>query len=102
MKKPKNVKRYCKFCKKQTAQKLATVKAGSASSLKRGSKYRMRKRGLNRGFGNMGKTSRGALGSWKRYGAKSSKKTNLKFECADCKKISIQKSGIRAKKVLVE
>jgi len=102
MKKPKSVKRYCKFCKKQTVHKLGVVKGGPASSLKRGSKYRLRKRGLNRGFGNKGKTSRGALSSWKRYGVKSSKKTNFKFECGECKRVSIQKAGIRSKKVLIE
>jgi ribosomal protein L44E len=102
MKKPKTTNRFCKFCKAQTSQKVATVKTGTPSSLKRGSKYRMRGRGLNRGFGNQGKTSRGALGSWKRYGVKSTKKTNLKYECVTCKKVTIQKTGIRAKKMVME
>ena len=102
MKKPKTTNRYCKFCKNSTKQKIATAKTGTASSLKRGSKYRMRKRGLNRGYGNQGKTSRGALGSWKRYGVKSSKKTNLKYECGTCKKVTIQKTGMRAKKMVFE
>ena len=102
MKKPKSLKRYCRFCKKHTVQKLSAVKSGAPSSLKRGSKYRMQKRGQNRGVGNMGKTSRGALTSWKRYGVKSSKKSNLKYECSECKKVTLQKSGFRTKKLLIE
>ena len=102
MKKPKQLKKHCKHCKTHTEHKVATVKTGTASSLKRGSKYRMRKRGLNRGFGNQGKTSRGALGSWKRYGVKSSKKINIKYECSTCKKVTIQKTGMRAKKLVFE
>ncbi|MAF36380.1 50S ribosomal protein L44e [archaeon] len=102
MKKPKTTNRYCKFCKKRTSQKLAAVKTGTPSSLKRGSKYRMRKRGLNRGFGNKGKTSRGALGSWKRYGVKGSKKISLKYTCGDCKKVGLSANTIRSKKLQFE
>jgi len=59
----------------------------------------MRKRGEGRGKGNVGKLSKGALTKWKRYGKKSSKKTDLRYECKECKKIHMQKKGIRAKRV---
>ena len=73
-------------------------KKKQASSLKRGAKQRMWKRGLARGKGNT-KLSKGALTKWKRYGKKASKKTDLRYECSVCKKIHMQKKGKRAKRV---
>jgi len=98
MKLPKNMKRYCRFCKKHTEHKYAQAKKKERGSLKWGSVLRARKRGQNRGVGNHGKYSRGALSSWKRYGAKTSKKYDLRFECGQCKKSSVQTGGVRAKK----
>jgi len=96
MKVPKTKKAYCKTCKKHTEHKTTQAKTtGKRGSLKRGSK----KRGLGRGFGNLGNYgSKGALTSWKRYGAKTSKKINLKLTCAECNKASILTLK-RAKKV---
>lgn len=99
MKLVKQVKRYCKHCKKHTAQKVAEVKGKTRSTshpLSRGGKTRMRKRGLRRGYGNYGKYSRPTKP--KRSGAKGSKKTNLKYTCTVCKKITLQGKGFRAKK----
>jgi len=98
MKIPKTIKRYCPYCKKHTEHRVMQNKKKQASSLKRGAKQRMWKRGLARGKGNT-KLSKGALTKWKRYGKKTSKKTDLRYECSVCKKIHMQKKGKRAKRV---
>jgi large subunit ribosomal protein L44e len=99
MKLPKAKKRLCKHCKTHTDHKVAQTKTKKARSLSKGSKYRARKKGAARGVGSLGRYSRPAVSKWKRTGAKSSKKTDLRFTCAVCKKASAQSSGIRAKRV---
>ena len=99
MKIPKTRMRYCPFCKKHTEHKVVQSKKKAASSLKRGSKYRMRSRGLARGTGNLGRISKGALTKWKRYGKKATKKTDFRFECKECKKSTVQRKGFRAKRI---
>ncbi|MFH1209204.1 MAG: 50S ribosomal protein L44e [archaeon] len=103
MKIPKQTKRYCKHCKKHTDHKIAVVKGKERGALKKGSIQRARKRGLGSGYGNLGKWgSKPAISKWKRTGAKTSKKTNLKYTCSICKKTSIQNQGFRAKKQVFE
>lgn len=99
MKIPKTKKRLCKHCKKHTEHKVAQNKKRKASSLSWGSKYRARKRGDARGVGNLGRYSKPPIPKWKRTGAKSTKKTDLRYTCKECKKITCQSSGIRAKRV---
>ena len=100
MKIPKVQKRHCKYCKKHTQTKVAPNKKKTASSLKQGSKYRAKKRGLARGNGNLGRYSKPAVTKFKRSGAKSTKETDLRFTCQSCKKTSVQAGGgIRAKRV---
>lgn len=100
MKIKRNRNMYCKYCKRHTAHKVSQVKGHERGSLKHGSISRARKRGLGRGYGNLGiYGSKGAMSGWKRYGAKSSKKTNLKFKCTICNKEQPQSSGFRTKKV---
>lgn len=99
MKIPKNKKRYCKHCKKHTEQKVAQTKKKAPSSLSRGSKYRAKKRGLARGVGSLGRYSKPAVTKFKRTGAKSTKKTDLRYTCSVCKKMSVQAQGIRSKRV---
>lgn len=102
MKIPKTTKRLCKFCKKHTEQKITQAKKKTPSSahpMGYGSKKRMKKRGQGRGYGNLGKLSKGALTGWKRYGKKTSKKTDLRYTCKECGKTTTQKRGIRAKKI---
>jgi large subunit ribosomal protein L44e len=99
MKLPKTTKRYCPYCKKHTEHKILQSKKKPASSLKRGSKVRMRKRGRARGQGNIGKISKGAMTKWKRYGKKPTKKTDLRYECKECKKQHTQRKGFRAKRI---
>jgi large subunit ribosomal protein L44e len=98
MKIPKNKKRYCPKCKKHTDHKISQVKSGNKrGTLKRGSIQRATKRSVP-GTGNKNRWG-SKPAKPKRTGAKTSKKTNLKYTCSSCKKSTIQKFGIRAKKV---
>lgn len=99
MKIPKVVKRFCKTCKKHTAQKVSQNKKKMARSLSKGSKVRARLRGRARGVGNLGRYSKPAVTKFKRTGAKDTKKTDFRFTCEVCKKTSCQPYGLRAKRV---
>ncbi|MCF7861266.1 50S ribosomal protein L44e [Candidatus Woesearchaeota archaeon] len=99
MKVPKATNRHCPFCKKHTEHKVTQTKRKNPSSLKFGSKYRARSRGQARGFGSLGRYSKPAISKFKMTGRKQSKKTDFRYECKECKKIHVQKKGIRAKKV---
>lgn len=99
MKLPKVKKRFCRTCKSHTEHKVAQNKRKTARSLSSGSKYRARKRGVARGSGSRGRYSKPAVTKFKRAGAKNTKKTDLRYACQTCKKVSCQSSGIRAKRV---
>jgi large subunit ribosomal protein L44e len=99
MKIPKIKNRYCPYCKKHTEHKVSTNKRRAPSSLKHGSKYRARKRGDARGFGNLGRYSKPAISKFKMTGRKPTKKTEFIYECKVCKKKHHQRYGIRTKKV---
>tara|TARA_Y100000310_G_C20038049_1_gene514872 strand:+ start:56 stop:364 length:309 start_codon:yes stop_codon:yes gene_type:complete len=99
MKVPKQLKRLCKHCKTHTEHKVSQNKRRTPSSLSFGSKYRAKKRGRARGVGSLGKYSKPAISKFKRTGAKTTKKTDLRYACGSCHKISCQSSGIRAKRV---
>ena len=96
---PKQVKRYCPYCKKHTLHTITQNKKKAASSLTYGSKYRARKRGRARGHGNLGRYSKPAVTKFKMTGKKSTKKTDLRYECSSCKKMHMQGKGFRARKV---
>ena len=99
MKMPKIIKRYCKFCKKHTEQKVEQTKRGAPSSMSYGSKVRARRRGEARGMGNMGRYSKKAITKFKMTGKKQTKKTDLKFQCSVCKKYHLQRKGFRTKRL---
>ncbi len=99
MKLPKAVMRLCPKCRKHTEHKITSNKRKSASSLKRGSKYRAKKRGLAKGTGNLGRYSKPAVTKFKLTGAKTTKKTDLRYTCSVCKKIHAQRTGTRTKRV---
>ena len=102
MKIPKLIKRYCPYCKKHTEQKVSLVSSGhKKGTLKRGSKERARKRGKNRGFGNLGRYSKPAVTKFKRK-TKATKKTNIMYTCAVCKKSKYQNKGLRTSKIQLE
>ena len=101
MKFKKSIKAYCIHCKKHIEHKVVIAKTGGRNKshpLSHGSRKRMRLRGLDRGHGNKGRTSKGAVSSFKRTGAKVSKKVVLKLTCEVCKKSQIKNMG-RAKKM---
>jgi len=99
MRLPKKTKRYCPHCKKHTEHKVSQVSSGhKRGTLKRGSLQRARKRGKNRGYGNLGRYSKPAVTKFKRK-KKSTKKTNTMYTCSVCKKSTMQKKGKRTSKV---
>lgn len=102
MKLPKEVKRYCRYCKKHTSHKVVIASSGhKRSSMKRGSIERAKLRG-RRGTGNLGKWgSKPAINKWKRK-TKSTKKTNLAYKCLTCNKHSLQKKGKRTSKFQIK
>lgn len=100
MKLPKQTNRFCPHCRKHTPHKVTIAKKrtrGTARPLSRGSKVRIRARGLWRGVGNKGRYSRPPKP--KMTGKKQSKKTDIRYECTVCKKMHVRKRGERAKKV---
>ena len=105
MKIPKMINRYCPFCKKYTQHKVKSSKKatpGSAHPLSYGSKVRQRLRGVNRGFGNKGRYSRKPVSARKRTGRKTSKKTDIRYECVECKKAYPQSKGKRTKRLEIK
>jgi large subunit ribosomal protein L44e len=96
---PKQIKRYCPYCRKHTDHKVTINKRKQGSSLSQGSKYRARKRGLARGAGNLGRYSKPAIGNFKMTGSKQSKKNDIRFECSVCHKKHVKKNTIRSKKL---
>ncbi|MBU2496955.1 MAG: 50S ribosomal protein L44e [Nanoarchaeota archaeon] len=100
MKIKEKVKKYCPFCKKHTLQKVSQLKAGAKrGSLKKGSLVRAKRRGLGRGFGNLGKYgSKPAVSKFKRT-IKGSKKVSLVYTCSECKKKSMGSISKRVKRV---
>lgn len=101
MKLPKTRKTYCNKCKKHTEHTVSIAKQigrNKAHPLSFGSRKRMKRRGLDRGAGNKGKTSKGAVSTFKRTGAKTSKKADLRYKCKECNKTRVQRKGKRSKK----
>ena len=102
MKIPKTMKRLCPHCKKHNEHKVINQKnrgLNKTHTQTKGSKTRTKKRGRRTGVGNQGRFSRPAIGKWKKTGAKSSKKTDLRYTCSGCKKTHIQNQGIRSKRI---
>jgi len=99
MKLPKTANRHCPYCKKHAPHKIGTNKKKSPRSLTYGSKLRAKRRGSARGVGNLGRYSKPAITKFKMTGKKSSKKTDLRYECKECKKQHMQKSGFRVKRL---
>ncbi len=102
MKLPKIRNTYCPFCKKHTEHKVTNQKTKGLNAthhLSRGSQARTKLRGRRGGHGNRGRLSRPPITKWKRTGAKTSKKLDLRFACKECKKTHIKGSGIRTRKV---
>lgn len=103
MKKPKYINRYCPYCRKKTKHKVENLTTGQKrGAQKRGSIRRAKKRGLGRGYGNLGKWgSKPPVTKYKRK-TKSTKKTNLIYTCTECGKSHYQKKGKRTSKIQIE
>jgi large subunit ribosomal protein L44e len=102
MKVPKTTKRHCPFCKKHTTHSIKNQGfkgLNKTHTMSRGSKSRLKARGLRRGLGNLGRFSKKAMGAWKRYGKKQTKKTDLRYTCKECSKTHSQRKGTRTKRV---
>lgn len=107
MKLPKKTKRFCPKCKKHTESTISQAKQmgrNKARPMSRGAiKTRVKARGLGIGAGNLGRYgSKPAIAKFKRTGAKISKKVDLRYKCAVCGKMHVQRQGFRAKKVEFE
>ena len=100
---PKERKSYCPSCKKHTLQKIKQEKnrgKNKTNTMSKGSRARMKIRGRDRGVGNKGRLSKGAISGWKRWNKKRTKKTDLRCACADCRKTNIRGKGFRSSKIL--
>jgi len=101
MKVPKELNRYCPYCRKHTAQVVATAKQKSRSSthpLSRGSTTRLQARGLRVGYGNQGRFSRKGPKDWKRK-TKITKRITLLYKCKVCNKMKGIKKAIRSGRI---
>jgi large subunit ribosomal protein L44e len=100
MKIRKTMKRFCPYCRKHTETKVSLAKKkgrNAAHPLTRGSVSRVKRRGLRRGAGNMGRFSKPSKP--KMSGKKLSKKTDFRYTCKVCNKTQTQGRGVRTKKV---
>lgn len=101
MKIPKEMNRYCPYCKKHTSQTVATAKQRSRSAthpLSRGSTSRLERRGLRVGYGNQGRYSRKGPKDWKRK-TKITKRITLMYKCKTCNKMKGIKKAIRTGRI---
>lgn len=101
MKIPKEVRRYCPYCRKHTLQSITTAKQKSRSSahpLSRWGEFRVRKRSYRSGYGNLGRFSKPAVKNWKRK-TKVTRRIALMFTCKECKKSKGIKKAIRSGRI---
>ncbi len=101
MKLPKETKRYCPYCKKQTSQLISVAKQKSRSSahpLSRWGQLRTKKRNYRTGFGNLGRFSKPAVKNWKRK-TKATKRLTVMYTCKVCKKAKNAKKSIRTSRI---
>ena len=101
MKLPKDINRYCPYCRKHTKQTLAVAKQKARSSahpLSRGSKVRQQYRGLRVGYGNQGKFSKKGAKDWKRK-TKATKRLTILYKCSTCGKIKGTSSAYRVSRI---
>jgi len=93
MKIPKQVSRYCPFCKKHTQHKVILFKTKPRPKTK--------KRALKWGVRHYAQVSSGHVGSVRPVVSpeKSSKKVAVRYECLQCKKSHFKQKTKRAKRV---
>jgi len=101
MKLPKQVKRYCPYCKKHTVQLVTTQKQKARSSahpLSRWSQTRVKKRNYRMGYGNLGRFSEPPVKNRKRK-TKITKRITIMYTCSECKKSKGIKKAIRSGRI---
>jgi large subunit ribosomal protein L44e len=101
MKFPKEMKRYCPYCKKHTLQTVSTAKQKARSAthpMSRGSTPRLQLRGLRVGYGNQGRYSRKAPKNWKKK-TKVTKRISINYTCKECKKTKGMVKAIRSSRI---
>lgn len=89
MKIPREVKVYCKYCKKHTLHTVEISKKRQRRTLSHGQRRFMRKM---KGYGSFPKEN-------PKGREKSVKKVDLKFKCKECGKKHSHGKGFRAKKI---
>ena len=98
MEHPQRVKRFCKHCREHHEMKVSEAKERGRNRARPNSRFterRMKKRGVNRGAGNKGKFSKPPISAWRGTGRKRSDKSDLRFECTECGKITVQQNSFR-------
>ena len=99
MKMPKNIKRLCPYCRKHTEHKITQSKSRTPGSARPLGRYAKKRAEFGKGTGNLGTHgSKPPLNKWKLTGAKTTKKSDFRYECKECKKAHVQKKGFRAKR----
>jgi len=89
---PKKLNKVCPYCHKKTEAKLILAKSGGKrGTLTAGQRRHQRRAGVS-GYGGSPQPKAAAR-------AKTSKKTNIRFKCADCGKQWVVNKNIRAKKL---
>ena len=102
MKLPKQINRFCPYCKKKTQHKVDLVSTGSKrGTLKKGSISRGKKRGAYPGKGNKPRGgSKPAIKKWKRKTKTTTRKVRI-YTCQECKKSKYAKKSLRISKLLI-
>ncbi len=101
MKLPKQINRFCPYCKKKTPQKIDLVSTGKKrGTLKWGSLTRTKQRGAMPGKGNKGRYSRKAPKNWKRKTKTTTRKVII-YTCQECKKSRHAKKSKRVSKIVI-
>jgi len=101
MKLPKEVHRYCPYCRVHTTQIVSTQKQKSRSSvhpLSRGGKSRVEARGFRIGFGNQGRYSKKGVKDYKMK-TKITKRIPILYKCKTCNKIKGIRKAIRSSRI---
>ncbi|HDN90952.1 MAG TPA: 50S ribosomal protein L44e [Candidatus Aenigmarchaeota archaeon] len=92
MKKPREVRRYCKYCKKHTLHKVIQVKGSKKRGALKESSRKFKE--IMKGYGGF---PRPKPEKSSRHNVKTTKKINLQYKCTECGKISTA-VGKKAKK----
>jgi large subunit ribosomal protein L44e len=94
MKIPKKKKKFCPKCKKYTEHKVSVVKSGRKRGAMKEGQRRFKAKMAGYGGYPRPKPEKGT-----KYGAKTTKKIDIRYKCSVCGKEQTPKKGKRMKKV---